>query len=58
VILQAELTAEKLAREVSLLVNNPGQLEEMARAGRTLARRDAAKRVVDLAMRVGSNGMK
>ncbi len=42
VILQAELTAEKLAQEVSELVSNPGRLEEMARAGRKLARRDAA----------------
>ena len=58
VILQAELTAEKLATEVSELVNDPLRLEEMARAGRKLARRDAAKRVVDLAMRVGSKGMK
>ena len=58
VILQAELTAEKLANEVSELVSDPAQLEEMAKAGRKLARRDAAKRVVDLAMRVGSKGMK
>jgi UDP-N-acetylglucosamine--N-acetylmuramyl-(pentapeptide) pyrophosphoryl-undecaprenol N-acetylglucosamine transferase len=53
VILQADLTAEKLSEEVSELVNHPDRLEEMARAGRKLARRDAAKSVVDLAIRVG-----
>jgi len=58
VILQAELTADRLAGEVCELVDHPERLEEMAQAGRKLARRDAAKRVVDLAMRVGSKGMK
>src|SRR5215471_1443116 len=51
-ILQAELTPERLAKELLWLINDPQQLGRMAEAGKRLGRPDAAKRVVDLAMRI------
>src|SRR5215510_14149788 len=51
-ILQAELTPERLAKELLWLVRDPQQLGRMAEAGKSLGRPDAAKRVVDLAMRI------
>lgn len=48
-ILQAELTPERLAQELLWLVNDPQQLARMAEASRTLGHPDAAARVVDLA---------
>jgi UDP-N-acetylglucosamine--N-acetylmuramyl-(pentapeptide) pyrophosphoryl-undecaprenol N-acetylglucosamine transferase len=50
-ILQAELTPERLAQELLWLVNDPQQLVRMAEASRKLGHPDAAARVVDLAMR-------
>lgn len=50
VILQAELTPERLAEELMGLARNPEELERMAKASRALAHRDAAERVVDLAL--------
>jgi UDP-N-acetylglucosamine--N-acetylmuramyl-(pentapeptide) pyrophosphoryl-undecaprenol N-acetylglucosamine transferase len=55
-ILQAELTPERLAKELLWLVRDPQQLGRMAEAGKSLGRPDAAKRVVDLAMRIVGNG--
>jgi UDP-N-acetylglucosamine--N-acetylmuramyl-(pentapeptide) pyrophosphoryl-undecaprenol N-acetylglucosamine transferase len=52
VILQAELTGERLARELLELVRDPQRLGQMAEASRRLAHRDAAARVVDLAMKI------
>lgn len=52
VIPQSELTPERLADELLRLVRAPGELMKMATASRRLAHRDAAARVVDLAMRI------
>jgi UDP-N-acetylglucosamine--N-acetylmuramyl-(pentapeptide) pyrophosphoryl-undecaprenol N-acetylglucosamine transferase len=51
-ILQAELTPERLAKELLWLVRDPHQLGRMAEASKSLGRPDAAKRVVDLAMKI------
>jgi len=51
-ILQAELTPERLAKELLWLARDPQQLGRMAEASKSLGRQDAAKRVVDLAMRI------
>jgi UDP-N-acetylglucosamine--N-acetylmuramyl-(pentapeptide) pyrophosphoryl-undecaprenol N-acetylglucosamine transferase len=47
-ILQEELSGERLAREISALVADPGQLTRMGAASRKLARGDAAAATVDL----------
>jgi UDP-N-acetylglucosamine--N-acetylmuramyl-(pentapeptide) pyrophosphoryl-undecaprenol N-acetylglucosamine transferase len=51
-ILQAELTPERLAKELLWLVRDPQQLVRMAEASKSLGHPDAARRVVDLAMRI------
>lgn len=51
-ILQADLSGERLADEILQLVRDPQKLKQMSERSRTLAHRDAAARVVDLAMRV------
>jgi UDP-N-acetylglucosamine--N-acetylmuramyl-(pentapeptide) pyrophosphoryl-undecaprenol N-acetylglucosamine transferase len=51
-ILQAELTPERLAQELLWLVHDPQQLSRMAEAGKKLGYPDAAARVVDLAMKI------
>jgi UDP-N-acetylglucosamine--N-acetylmuramyl-(pentapeptide) pyrophosphoryl-undecaprenol N-acetylglucosamine transferase len=51
-ILQAELTGERLAQEIIALAHDPQRLGQMAEASRTLAHADAAARVVDLAMKI------
>ncbi len=51
-ILQAELTSERLAQEILWLANDPQQLLRMAEAGKKLGHPDAAARVVDLGMRI------
>jgi UDP-N-acetylglucosamine--N-acetylmuramyl-(pentapeptide) pyrophosphoryl-undecaprenol N-acetylglucosamine transferase len=51
-ILQAELTPERLAQELEWLVRDPQQLIRMAEASRKLGHPDAAAKVVDLAMRI------
>ncbi len=51
-ILQSELTGERLAREIRQFVRDPQQLKQMSAQSRKLARRDAAARVVDLAIRI------
>jgi UDP-N-acetylglucosamine--N-acetylmuramyl-(pentapeptide) pyrophosphoryl-undecaprenol N-acetylglucosamine transferase len=48
VIVQAELTPERLAGEVRELMTNPATLDEMASCARRLARPDAAARIADL----------
>jgi UDP-N-acetylglucosamine--N-acetylmuramyl-(pentapeptide) pyrophosphoryl-undecaprenol N-acetylglucosamine transferase len=55
-ILQAELTPERLAKELLWLIHDPPKLGRMAEAGKRLGRPDAAKRVVDLAMRIVGSG--
>lgn len=47
-ILQAELSGEKLANEIGGLMSNPRRVTEMEQAARGLARGDAAAAVVDL----------
>jgi UDP-N-acetylglucosamine--N-acetylmuramyl-(pentapeptide) pyrophosphoryl-undecaprenol N-acetylglucosamine transferase len=47
-ILQRELTAERLANEIKAVVAAPEKISEMETAGRQLARRDAAEATVDL----------
>jgi UDP-N-acetylglucosamine--N-acetylmuramyl-(pentapeptide) pyrophosphoryl-undecaprenol N-acetylglucosamine transferase len=51
-ILQAELTPERLTKELLWLAHDPQQLHRMAEASRKLAHADAAARVVDLAMKI------
>jgi UDP-N-acetylglucosamine--N-acetylmuramyl-(pentapeptide) pyrophosphoryl-undecaprenol N-acetylglucosamine transferase len=51
-ILQAELTAERLADEILRMVRDPVRIEKMGAASRRLAHPDASARVVDLALRV------
>ena len=48
VILQAELTPERLIGEIQELLSEPLRLVEMERAARTLARPEAAARIADL----------
>ena len=55
-ILQAELTPERLAKELLWLIRDPQQLGRMAEASKSLGHPDAAKRVVDMAMGVVGNG--
>jgi UDP-N-acetylglucosamine--N-acetylmuramyl-(pentapeptide) pyrophosphoryl-undecaprenol N-acetylglucosamine transferase len=51
---QSELTPERLAAEILRLARDTQELERMAAASRKLAHRDAAERVVDLAMRISA----
>jgi UDP-N-acetylglucosamine--N-acetylmuramyl-(pentapeptide) pyrophosphoryl-undecaprenol N-acetylglucosamine transferase len=54
-ILQAELTPERLAQELLWLVRDPQQLARMADASRKLGHPEAAAKVVDLAIKVLSS---
>ena len=47
-ILQQDLTGERLAAELTRLVQAPDELTRMEEASRKLARRDAAAATVDL----------
>jgi UDP-N-acetylglucosamine--N-acetylmuramyl-(pentapeptide) pyrophosphoryl-undecaprenol N-acetylglucosamine transferase len=47
-ILQKDLTGERLAQEINLLISAPDKIAAMESAGRKLARRDAAAVTVDL----------
>jgi UDP-N-acetylglucosamine--N-acetylmuramyl-(pentapeptide) pyrophosphoryl-undecaprenol N-acetylglucosamine transferase len=47
VIADAELTAERLGREVSAVIGDQARLEAMAAAARRLAKPDAARRIAD-----------
>jgi UDP-N-acetylglucosamine--N-acetylmuramyl-(pentapeptide) pyrophosphoryl-undecaprenol N-acetylglucosamine transferase len=47
-ILQQELTGERLAEEIAMLVKSPGELTKREEASRKLARGDAAAAAVDL----------
>jgi UDP-N-acetylglucosamine--N-acetylmuramyl-(pentapeptide) pyrophosphoryl-undecaprenol N-acetylglucosamine transferase len=48
VILQAELTPERLMAEIHQLLSEPGRLSEMEQAARSLARPDAAAQIAAL----------
>jgi UDP-N-acetylglucosamine:LPS N-acetylglucosamine transferase len=47
-VLQKDLTGERLAREIETLVREPERITAMEKAGRNLARGDAAAAVVGL----------
>jgi len=49
-IVERELTPERLAREIARLIEHPEEIDGMEEASRKLARSDAAERAVDLAM--------
>jgi UDP-N-acetylglucosamine--N-acetylmuramyl-(pentapeptide) pyrophosphoryl-undecaprenol N-acetylglucosamine transferase len=49
IILQAELTPERLIREISELISEPPRLIEMELAAKTLARPEATAQIADLA---------
>ncbi|MBP6820484.1 MAG: undecaprenyldiphospho-muramoylpentapeptide beta-N-acetylglucosaminyltransferase [Acidobacteria bacterium] len=51
-ILQAELTPERLAQELLWLIRDPQQLVRMAEASKKLGHPNAASKVVELAMKV------
>lgn len=51
-ILQKDLTGDRLAQEILRLANNTELIDAMEAASRKLARSDSAERAVDLAMRV------
>ena len=53
-ILQSDLTGERLAQELLQLIRDPQQLKRMSAASRKLAHPDAAARVADLAERIMS----
>ena len=55
-ILQDELSGERLAREISALARDPEQLTRMGRASRKLARGDAAAATVDLIEKLVGDG--
>jgi len=48
-ILESELSGERVARELKELIDDPVAVEQMGEASRRLARADAAARIVDLA---------
>jgi UDP-N-acetylglucosamine--N-acetylmuramyl-(pentapeptide) pyrophosphoryl-undecaprenol N-acetylglucosamine transferase len=54
VIVDAELSPERLAGEVGALFADPERLERMAAASRGLARPDAARRIADEVLRAAS----
>jgi UDP-N-acetylglucosamine--N-acetylmuramyl-(pentapeptide) pyrophosphoryl-undecaprenol N-acetylglucosamine transferase len=47
-ILQQDLSGERLAKEISVLLESPEEVNRMEEASRKLARGDAAAAVVDL----------
>ena len=52
-ILERELTPERLAAVIGDLLRSPGRLSEMEGAVRTLARPDATRRIADLVEKLG-----
>jgi UDP-N-acetylglucosamine--N-acetylmuramyl-(pentapeptide) pyrophosphoryl-undecaprenol N-acetylglucosamine transferase len=56
-ILQAELTPQRLANEISELISSPEQITRMEEASRKLGRPDAAARAVDVAMTLVTKGL-
>jgi len=57
-ILQQDLSGEKLAEEITALANDPERVSEMEAAARKLARGDAAAAVVDLIEELVTSGSK
>ncbi|HEX8162988.1 MAG TPA: undecaprenyldiphospho-muramoylpentapeptide beta-N-acetylglucosaminyltransferase [Pyrinomonadaceae bacterium] len=57
-ILQAELTGEKLAREIAKLIDDPEEITRRERAARRLARPDAAAAAVDMIEKMIGRGQR
>jgi UDP-N-acetylglucosamine--N-acetylmuramyl-(pentapeptide) pyrophosphoryl-undecaprenol N-acetylglucosamine transferase len=55
-IVQSELTAERLAGEIGSLLDRPDEIDRMEEASRKLGRPDAASQCVDLAMSLVRTG--
>jgi UDP-N-acetylglucosamine:LPS N-acetylglucosamine transferase len=55
-ILQDELSGERIAREILELVDDPDRVTRMERAARKLARGDAAAAAVDLLEKLVGKG--
>jgi UDP-N-acetylglucosamine--N-acetylmuramyl-(pentapeptide) pyrophosphoryl-undecaprenol N-acetylglucosamine transferase len=53
-IVQSELTPERLATELHQLIEHPEEIDRMEEASRKLGRVDSAERTVDVALRVAS----
>jgi UDP-N-acetylglucosamine--N-acetylmuramyl-(pentapeptide) pyrophosphoryl-undecaprenol N-acetylglucosamine transferase len=51
-IVQKDLTPERLAQELNRLIESPGEIDKMEEASRKLGRADAAERTVDLALSI------
>jgi len=51
-ILQSDLSGERVAREITDLINAPERISEMETAARKMARKDAAAAAVDLIEKV------
>jgi UDP-N-acetylglucosamine--N-acetylmuramyl-(pentapeptide) pyrophosphoryl-undecaprenol N-acetylglucosamine transferase len=51
-ILQKDLTPERMAEELKRLIDNPSEIDRMEEASRRLGRGDSAERAVDLAMKI------
>jgi UDP-N-acetylglucosamine--N-acetylmuramyl-(pentapeptide) pyrophosphoryl-undecaprenol N-acetylglucosamine transferase len=56
-ILQSELSGERLAREIGELVEDPDRVTRMEKAARSLARGDAASAAVDLMEKLVKSGV-
>jgi UDP-N-acetylglucosamine--N-acetylmuramyl-(pentapeptide) pyrophosphoryl-undecaprenol N-acetylglucosamine transferase len=54
-ILQDDLSGERLAREITSLIDHPEEIARMERAGRKLARPDASRATVDLIEKISQN---
>jgi len=54
-IMQSELSGERVAREITDLINAPERISEMETAARKMARKDAAAAAVDLIERIVSS---
>jgi UDP-N-acetylglucosamine--N-acetylmuramyl-(pentapeptide) pyrophosphoryl-undecaprenol N-acetylglucosamine transferase len=54
-IMQDELTGERLAKEITALIDKPDEITRMETAGRKLARRDAASATVELIERLAGH---
>jgi len=55
-VLQQDATGERLAQEISTLVEDPGRVTRMEEAARSLARGDAAQAAVDLMEKLSGKG--
>lgn len=51
-ILQKELTPERVAEELTRLIENPSEIDRMEEESRKLGRADSTERAVDLAMKI------